>query len=39
MCNEVFVKTKLNPVAAAALVVGAVPSTCLVREREVHRAH
>lgn len=31
LCNEVFVKTKLNPVAAAALAVGAVPSACLVR--------
>ena len=31
MYSEVFVKTKLNPVAAAALVVGAIPSVCLVR--------
>lgn len=38
MCNEVFVKTKLNPVAAVTLVVGAVPGACLVRLREVHRA-
>lgn len=38
MCNEVFVKAKLNQVAAVALFVGTVPSGCLVRVREVHLA-
>lgn len=31
MCNEIFVKTRLNQVATVALFVGTVSSGCLVR--------
>lgn len=38
MCNEEFVKMKLNEVAAVALFVETISSGCLVGVQEVHLA-